>query len=183
MSTSPSFSMSSSEDANSRETDLFIEKDSSYGKLHWRSRRDRVLRLIGYLTATILAIVLALEVGQLLLLSSLKERTDSAKPVHENAKVVAQSGCVSPETRRPWRSLSRAERVEFIDAILCLSTKPSFLIPNTTIYDDFTRIHALNGRICRLHFVVENLANYLQIMMQPVVTHGTDGIYTCFSMP
>ncbi|KAK4449660.1 tyrosinase-like protein [Podospora aff. communis PSN243] len=48
--------------------------------------------------------------------------------------------------RQEWRTLSTAQRKNFISAVNCLTTKPSILPPGTvpgahSIYDDFTWVH------------------------------------------
>jgi hypothetical protein len=49
--------------------------------------------------------------------------------------------CASPSFRREWRSLSIAERDDYIDAVFCLRTKPSRLNANQKLYDDFAYVH------------------------------------------
>lgn len=49
--------------------------------------------------------------------------------------------CARPAIRREWRTLSRADRNEYIAAVQCLSTKPSKLYSNGSLYDDFPRVH------------------------------------------
>ncbi|PMD16629.1 Di-copper centre-containing protein [Hyaloscypha hepaticicola] len=49
--------------------------------------------------------------------------------------------CTDPATRREWRSLSRREKKDYIDAVKCLATVPSRLGTNGTIYDDFPWAH------------------------------------------
>jgi tyrosinase len=55
---------------------------------------------------------------------------------------VAVSKCEIPTKRVEWRELDDAARQQYTDAVLCLSTKPSRLGLNTTLYDDFPYVHA-----------------------------------------
>jgi hypothetical protein len=52
-----------------------------------------------------------------------------------------QITCHSPATRREWRSLSDNEKGQYIRAVVCLSTKPSRLGTNNSLYDDFALVH------------------------------------------
>ncbi|KAF5609119.1 Tyrosinase [Fusarium pseudoanthophilum] len=54
----------------------------------------------------------------------------------------AVSKCESPTKRVEWRELDDAARKQYTDAVLCLTTKPSRLGLNTTLYDDFPHVHA-----------------------------------------
>lgn len=49
--------------------------------------------------------------------------------------------CRKPELRREWRSLNRAEKIDYIQSVKCLKTLPSRLQLNQTLYDDFPWIH------------------------------------------
>jgi tyrosinase len=51
------------------------------------------------------------------------------------------SGCTNPVKRVEFRSLDNAARKLYTDAVKCLTTKPSMLGLNTTLYDDFTYVH------------------------------------------
>ncbi|KAL6704152.1 hypothetical protein ACN47E_008712 [Coniothyrium glycines] len=68
------------------------------------------------------------------------------------------SSCASsspPPIRREWRSLSLAERDAYIDAVLCLKTRPSRLGLAHSLYDDFPYIHNLFDR--DIHFAASFL--------------------------
>jgi hypothetical protein len=54
-----------------------------------------------------------------------------------------QQQCNSPKLRKEWSKATRAEQQSYIDAALCLATKPSRLGLNTTLYDDFGWIHGI----------------------------------------
>jgi len=49
--------------------------------------------------------------------------------------------CNYPVLRREWRSLSRAEKRDYIQSVKCLKTLPSRLQLNQTLYDDFSWVH------------------------------------------
>ena len=49
--------------------------------------------------------------------------------------------CQQPPLRREWRTLTAAEQQNYISAVKCLSTKPSILGHNGTLYDDFPWVH------------------------------------------
>jgi len=57
------------------------------------------------------------------------------------------TACISPSTRREWRSLSRLEKIHYIDAVQCLRKRTSLLGLNQSLYDDFPYVH-------------ENIGNY-----------------------
>lgn len=52
-----------------------------------------------------------------------------------------QQSCTEPVLRVEWRSLSSEEQQSYIDAVLCLKTKPSRNGLNTTLFDDFPFVH------------------------------------------
>ncbi|KAK6858933.1 hypothetical protein PG995_004786 [Apiospora arundinis] len=63
--------------------------------------------------------------------------------------------CTNPQKRVEWRTLDATTQKQYTDAVLCLTTKPSQLGLNTTLYEDFVWVHAhLNEQI---HFVAQFL--------------------------
>lgn len=64
-----------------------------------------------------------------------------------------EQSCANPVTRVEWRSLSTGEQQNYIDAALCLTTKPSRLGLNTTLYDDFAYVHHRYNKISELAFL------------------------------
>ncbi|KAK6077579.1 metallopeptidase [Seiridium cupressi] len=58
------------------------------------------------------------------------------KRSHSQPAVRARK-CESIATRREWRTLSRQEKSDFIDAVTCLASAPSKQIPDDSLYDDF----------------------------------------------
>jgi tyrosinase len=67
--------------------------------------------------------------------------------------------CTNPPKKVEWRKLSSADKKSYLDAVLCLKTKPSRMGLKTSLYDDFPHIHfEMNGyseytsvrRVCRV---------------------------------
>jgi len=52
-----------------------------------------------------------------------------------------QLKCTNPTVRKEWGAANDFEKSSYINAALCLSTKPSRLGLPTTLYDDFGYIH------------------------------------------
>ncbi|KND91261.1 Tyrosinase [Tolypocladium ophioglossoides CBS 100239] len=55
--------------------------------------------------------------------------------------LVPHKGCTSPDFRREWRTLSKDEKVNYIDAVNCLARTPGVLKNNCTLHDDFSWVH------------------------------------------
>lgn len=57
------------------------------------------------------------------------------------------STCIEPPFRREWRSLSRREKTDYLDAVSCLFSTPSRLSNNVSnaLYHDFSHMHAFSG--------------------------------------
>ena len=53
----------------------------------------------------------------------------------------ADNTCSNPAQRVEWRTMSAETRKQYIDAVLCLKTKPSGIGLNTSRYDDFPYVH------------------------------------------
>jgi tyrosinase len=64
------------------------------------------------------------------------------------SKVSTQVTCTNPVIRREWRSLTNRERADYVRAVNCLSTIPSRMGLNGTLYDDFTEVHRNVGMYC-----------------------------------
>ncbi|TXB99039.1 hypothetical protein FocTR4_00013439 [Fusarium oxysporum f. sp. cubense] len=62
------------------------------------------------------------------------------------AAAAVSKSCENPTKRVEWREFDDAARQQYTDAVLCLSTKPSRLGLNTTLYDDFPYVHAHLGK-------------------------------------
>ena len=63
--------------------------------------------------------------------------------------------CTDPVTRREWRSLTHRERTEYFRAVNCLSTKPSRLGLNHTLYDEFSWVHREIGQYCECAWLAD----------------------------
>ena len=66
----------------------------------------------------------------------------------QHAHVQPSKVCTNPTTRREWRSLSRVEKHDYLDAVQCLRKTNSRLGMNQTLYDDFPWIHTQIGGYC-----------------------------------
>ena len=53
--------------------------------------------------------------------------------------------CVNPQRRPAWHELTIPQRLEYIKAVNCLATKESYINPNSTLYDDYTWMHIMDG--------------------------------------
>lgn len=53
------------------------------------------------------------------------------------------SNCTQPDVRKEWRSLSDAEKKDYLDAFQCFIDSPSRLGMNGSLYDDFSWVHNL----------------------------------------
>jgi len=49
--------------------------------------------------------------------------------------------CTQPSVRREWRTLDKADRANYVQAVQCLTSQPSSLRENGTAYDDFPWVH------------------------------------------
>lgn len=55
---------------------------------------------------------------------------------------VAERGrCDAPVQRIEWRDMTVSDQKGYIEAVLCLKSKPSRIGLNTTLYDDFAYVH------------------------------------------
>ncbi|KAF4980281.1 hypothetical protein FDECE_17910 [Fusarium decemcellulare] len=67
----------------------------------------------------------------------------------------ASSTCKSPAKRVEWRELKDVDKQSYIDAVLCLKTRPSRLGLETPLYDDFPYVHHKYNQI------IHNVAAFL----------------------
>jgi hypothetical protein len=82
--------------------------------------------------------------GLLAIISTAKSRVATPPSISIN-EPPSLSRCHDPPVRREWRSLSLAQKHEYVDAVLCLRTIPSSLNPNMSLYDDFPFLHDTIG--------------------------------------
>jgi len=61
------------------------------------------------------------------------------------SELTPRQTCSSPKLRKSWAKATNAEKQSYINAVLCLATKPSRLKVAThkTLYDDFGYAHAV----------------------------------------
>lgn len=52
-----------------------------------------------------------------------------------------RAACTSPEKRVEWREMKPEQQKSYIEAVQCLTTKPSKIGLNSTLYDDFPHVH------------------------------------------
>ncbi|KAI1173833.1 Di-copper centre-containing protein [Nemania sp. FL0916] len=58
-----------------------------------------------------------------------------------------QIACRDPPQRREWRTLRPQEQQSYIDAVLCLSDRPSIFEPGSSRFDDMAYLHLNEGTI------------------------------------
>ena len=58
------------------------------------------------------------------------------------------AACSTPATRRDWRSLRDNEKLAYIDAVMCMTTIPSILTSQGSLYDDHVLAYMLVGLHC-----------------------------------
>ncbi|KAH6711904.1 hypothetical protein BKA61DRAFT_677100 [Leptodontidium sp. MPI-SDFR-AT-0119] len=63
--------------------------------------------------------------------------------------------CVDPVTRVEWRDLEPEVQQTYINAVLCLKTKPSRIGLNTSLYDDFPYVHQ------KYNTIIHHVAGFL----------------------
>ena len=65
----------------------------------------------------------------------------AATPIPTPPHLRNQANCTNPVVRKEWGAATDAEKLSYINAALCLATKPSRLGLATTLYDDFGFVH------------------------------------------
>ncbi|KAK1751256.1 hypothetical protein QBC47DRAFT_405960 [Echria macrotheca] len=55
---------------------------------------------------------------------------------------LAPRACTTPKLRKEWSKATQSERTSYINAVKCLTTKPSKLGLSHRLYDDFVWVHA-----------------------------------------
>lgn len=128
--------LSNQSDARDRESEEYDQEQgekhhSKAGPLRRRSR-SRVTEFGICICFCIISLVIGFSGGKI---------TGSAVATSSGQEPSNTTTCTKPAIRREWRSLSIAERDEYIDSVFCLRSKPSKLNANQTRYDDFAFIH------------------------------------------
>lgn len=74
-----------------------------------------------------------------------------------------RSDCHNPSVRYEWRSLSSRSKVAYLEAVKCLTKRPSKLRENGTLYDDIPWVHAqvAGTSKCAAHFSCVFLLYYI----------------------
>ncbi|MCJ1241386.1 hypothetical protein MMC14_009391 [Varicellaria rhodocarpa] len=77
------------------------------------------------------------------------EALPRSKPLssHTEAATPHNSKCTTPSIRKEWRSLTKAEKHSYFNAIHCLRDLPSAIHRNHSHYDDFPYVHMHFGNI------------------------------------
>ncbi|KAK0118659.1 hypothetical protein ONS95_007540 [Cadophora gregata] len=70
-----------------------------------------------------------------LTLSAIPLASATPTPIHR------RSNCTNPTVRKEWRTLSRDEQISYVNAVNCLTTKPSRIGLSSPLYDDFPYVH------------------------------------------
>lgn len=57
------------------------------------------------------------------------------------ANPAPRATCTNPEKRLEWREMKPEQQQSYLEAVKCLTTKPSKIRLNSTLYDDFPYVH------------------------------------------
>lgn len=101
-----------------------------------RKRRRKWIRLVFGICIGTAGLVLGFICGRLFAPSKA-----TGLPRYTEIGTSGDNACASPPVRREWRSLSTIEKDRYIDAVLCLTTRPSRLGMSHSLYDDFAYVH------------------------------------------
>jgi hypothetical protein len=83
----------------------------------------------------VFTLILSISIFVYLSLSILQLKPSSIQP---------HLSCQNPVLRKEWSATTDADRSSYINAVLCLATKPSRIgLVNSTLYDDFAYVHNL----------------------------------------
>ncbi|KAK0388453.1 hypothetical protein NLU13_4697 [Sarocladium strictum] len=97
---------------------------------------SRYTKIAALIASAIVALVAAFALGY----ASGYRTSDDAIA---NPTVQASSNCTEPLIRKEWRSLSRDEKKNYLEAFQCFIDSPSHLGMNGSLYDDFSWAHNL----------------------------------------
>lgn len=118
---------------------LTEDRIENLGSYDGKRRKRTWTRWISYVSIGASTLALGFAFGRLVVREQNDELRATASPI-ANATT-----CASTPTRREWRSMSVAERDNYIDAVLCLKAKPSRLGMSNSLYDDFPYIHNITS--------------------------------------
>ena len=118
--------------------DLEVDVDSDYENSHsafntWHGLKGYIYSLVDPVSLILLAIGFVCGVF-------FDHRELQSTPDYE--------GCQDVAIRLEWRSLSKTEKREYIEAVQCLRNKTSRLGLNQSLYDDFPYVHINSGESC-----------------------------------
>lgn len=93
--------------------------------------------------------------------------------------------CDDLVTRREWRTLSVAEKQDYLSAVQCLRNTPSRLHKEYSLYDDFPWLHTRVGKYCispssfylfvyKIDRLTANFPRLFKPSMLPRSSHGID---------
>lgn len=116
----------------------FDEELPTHPKGH-KSVQTRFLLTVKSLYLISLGVLLGIIVGAVLWENQLLPLYQEA-PTSTSSRANPKS-CTSPSVRREWRTLSSAEKKEYISAVRCLARTPGEM-SNGTLYDDFPWVHS-----------------------------------------
>ena len=107
-----------------------------------RQQKSSPLKYIFYLCFGLSLLALGISIGVLI-------KSDGVLSSGPGVPAKFVSGCITPSTRREWRSLSTAEKHDYLQAVGCLREQPSRLGLNQSLYDDFPWVHVRIGEYCK----------------------------------
>ncbi|PQE17834.1 di-copper centre protein [Rutstroemia sp. NJR-2017a WRK4] len=110
-------------------------KVGDFSQLQDKKKTTVEISLAGLLVVIVLLVLSIISVWALLIQNIIHWR--AASP----SSVTFSSTCSSPPIRREWRTLSSNAKKEYIDAVQCLTTRPSKVRNNGSLYDDFPFVH------------------------------------------
>lgn len=90
----------------------------------------------------------------------------------------SEQECADPPARIEWRELDPVDQKGYIDAVLCLKTKPSRIGLDTPLYDDFAYVHFTLAQVSKLTSTSHQLPTTANGRMQSMAMRysclGTD---------
>ena len=68
---------------------------------------------------------------------------------NDNASIEHAPLCREPAVRQEWRSLRDSQKENYLQAVQCLRMKPSRILSNQTLFEDFPWVHSRIGGYCQ----------------------------------
>jgi hypothetical protein len=110
-------------------------KVGDFSQLEDKKKTTVEISLAGLLVVIVLLVLSITSVWALLIQNIIHWRAGSP------SSVTFSSTCLSPPIRREWRTLSTNAKKDYIDAVQCLTNRPSKVRNNGSLYDDFPFVH------------------------------------------